>query len=413
MRQLAIAALLAVPAAALASGDNVPHVNPRDLAMAEATVAAQVGSPAAFVNPAALARVEGFDLSLAGSVLRLTDDWSTNSGLTPSPFRSQNTVPPPAVYAAFGGKWGDRGVGVGLGFQTPAGGAVSWPQGWTGRFAIEEVDRRVYAVYLSGGIEATTWLRLGAGLVYYRTTEELSQALPIPGGEGRVQVATAGDAVTFGAAAEIGPFEGVPLTLGVNYRHQAVQTLEGDAHFDIPPALQTAFPDQKVTHVFKIPNRLDMGLAWRASPVVLLVAGYTFDRYEVYEADTFVGTAIDPTTGQPLQVSVPRNYGNGYTLRLGGEWQATPQLAVRAGILRDHSGYQPDYYDPSLPDGHSWAAAIGGGWAFSKAFSVDAAFFHAWFDTVTATPQAPLPGNYDITAWIASVGLTWRWSPAK
>ena len=413
MRRLAIAALLAAPAAALASGDNVPHVNPRDLAMAEATVAAQVGSPAAFVNPAALSRIEGFDVSLAGSVLRLRDEWSTTTGLYPSPFSSQNTVPPPAVYAAFGGKWGGHGVGVGLGFQTPAGGAVDWPLDWTGRRAVQTVDRRVYGTYLSAGAEVASWLRLGAGLVYYRTTEKLSQALAIPGGEGRVQVGTVGGAVTFGAAAEIGPFEGLPITLGVNYRHQAVQTLEGEAHFDIPPALQTSFPDQKVTHVFTIPNKLDLGLAWRASSAVTIVAGYTFDRYEVYKADLFVGQAIDPTTGQLLQVNVPRNYGNGYTLRLGGEWQATPRLAVRAGFFRDHSGFSADAYDPSLPDGNSWSATAGAGWSFSRAFSVDVAFLYAWFDRVTATPAAPLPGNYDITAWIASLGITWRWSPSK
>ncbi|HEU4385531.1 MAG TPA: outer membrane protein transport protein [Anaeromyxobacteraceae bacterium] len=412
MRRLAVA-LLAAPAAALASVDNVPHVTPRDLAMAEATVAAQVGSPAAYVNPAALARIEGFDVSLAGGLLQVTDTWNTTTGLYPSPYTSENTVPPPAAYAAFGGKVGERGVGVGLGFLIPYGGAVDWPPGWTGRFEVETVDRRTYALYLSAGADVTRWLRLGAGLVYYRTTEQLSQAQAIPGGEGRVEVGTAGDSVTWDVAAEVGPFEGVPLTLGVNYRYKSAQTLEGDAHFTIPPALQTAFPDQKVTHEYTVPSRLDLGLAWRIRPSLQLVSGYTLDGYDVYASDTFVGTAIDPTTGRPLTVSVPRHYGNGYTLRLGGEWQAAPQLALRAGILRDHSGYQPDYYHPSIPDGHSWAAAVGAGWAVSKAISIDACFFYAWFDQVTATAQAALPGTYDIDAWIASLGITWRWTPGK
>ncbi len=412
MRRLAIA-LLAFPAAALANGDNVPHITPRDLAMAEATVAAQVGSPATYVNPAALARIEGFDVSLAGSVLYLTDTWTTTTGLYPSPYTSENTVPPPAVYAAFGGKIGDHGVGVGLGFLTPYGGAVDWPAGWTGRFAVEKVDRRVYALYLSAGADLTRWLRLGGGLVYYRTTEKLSQAVHIPGGEGNFDVGTAGDSVTGGLAAEIGPFEGLPVTLGVNYRFKSSQNLEGDAHFTGPPPLQTVYPDQKVTHEFTIPSKLDLGLAWRVVPSLQLVAGYTLDGYSVYLADTFVGQTIDPLTGLPFQVTVPRHYQDGWTARLGGEWQATPQLAIRAGVLRDHSGYNPDYYDPSLPDGHSWVGSVGAGWAFSKSFAIDACFFYAWFDQVTATAVAPLPGTYDVTAWIASLGLTWRWNPGK
>ena len=40
--------------------------------------------------------------------------------------------------------------------------------------------------------------------------------------------------------------------------------------------------------------------------------------------------------------------------------------------------------------------------------SVQAAFFYAWLDKVTATGTEPLPGSYTTRVWIASAGVVWR-----
>jgi long-chain fatty acid transport protein len=418
LKILVLAALLA-PASALANGDGAPYVNPRDLGMAESLVAAQNSSGAAYWNPAALAGIQGLDISAAGSLLLQYNTWTatTPEFAAQSPKSMQRKpVPPPTLFAAYGGKIGDRDFGIGAGMSLVAGGNVFWDDDWAGRYNIITVDRKVFGIYLSGGLEIVKQLKLGGGLVYYRTTEHLRQAagnvIPAVVGE----VGTAGGAATFDVSAEITPVLGFPLTIGVDYKHKAHQKLTGDAHFsNVPAALQSQprLQDQGVTHFLVIPNRLNLGLAFRPVEKLLLTLAWTFDRYIVYADDTFIGD-------KGVTLVVPRNYSNGATYRIGGEYQATPQLQIRAGVFRDVSGLprSPDgsspTYSPSLPDGNSWDGAVGASWAFSKAFAIHGAFFYSVFDKIKSDPsQGAFPGQYDISAWVATLGFTYRWDPSQ
>src|SRR5512133_99438 len=352
MRKL-IALMLLAPAAALANGYSVPNVNPRDIAMVNATVAAQRDVAAANMTPAALSRVEGFQLSLGLSYLDNGNEWSDPA--TGAEAHTQyKPVPPPALFAGYGGKVLGHGWGAALGFGLPAGGNVFWDKDWAGRFRIIEVDRKVYATYLTGGVEVTPWLRVGGGAIYYRTTERLLQKLDFVTSEGTAELSTAGGKLSYELAAELS-CPNLPLTLGVDYKHQAVQDLEGDAHFtDVPPSYQGTLADQKATHRLTIPNFVNVALAYRPIKPLLLALGWTMDRWSVYKEDRFVGTL-----GTMPDVVVARNYRNGQTWRLGAEWEQSDRLTLRAGILRDLSGLRTDTYSATLPDGDTWAYAVG------------------------------------------------------
>jgi len=400
MRKLALLAFALAPVASLANGYDVPDVSARDLAMVGSAVAAQRDAFATYRNPAALSRLEGLNLSLSGAFLDIENTWKSPDGLTTRSMLFR-PAPPPALFAAYGGKLMERGWGVGLGLTIPAGGNVFWPADWEGRYRIISVDRKVYGVYLSGGYEVLPWLRVGAGAVYYRTTEKLSQDIDVLTGDVRAELGTAGGALSYDLSAEIA-IPGVPVTIGVDYKHQAVQKLEGSAHFsNVPPDLAQSLPDQDAKHTLTYPNALHVGAAWQVAAPVLVTAEWSWNRYQVYTEDLFVGSL--GTT-----VVVPRDYANGYTFRVGAEWQASSQLQLRAGVLRDHTGQKTDNYSPSLPDGDTWAFGLGGGWAFSRDLSVALGLFYAPFDKVTATGTEAFQGSYWPSAFIASVGVTWR-----
>lgn len=400
MRKLALLALALAPVASLANGYDVPDVAARDLSMVGSLVAAQRDAGATYRNPAALSKVEGVNLSLSGAMLDLENTWTSPDG-TQSRSMLFRPAPPPALFASYGGKLFDRAYGVGLGMTIPAGGNVFWPHDWPGRYHIITVDRKVYGFYLSGGVEVFPWLRVGGGPVYYRTTERLVQDQNVMGQDVQASLGTAGGALSYDLAAEI-MVPGVPLTIGIDYKHQAVQKLEGKAHFtNVPPELSQSLPDQDVKHTLTYPNALHVGAAYRVIPPVLITLEWTWNRYSVYQEDLFEGS-------KGTTVVVPRDYGNGYTFRLGAEWKATDQLELRAGVLRDHSGQKLDNYSPSLPDGDTWAFGAGGGWAFSKDLSVALGFFYAPFDDVKPTGTTAFQGTYETTAFIASLGVVWR-----
>lgn len=403
---LAALSLLAAPLTARAGGYAVPNVNPRDLGMAGSLVAAQQDAAAVFANPAALAGLPaGLNLSIGGSLIDFRANWQDPNG-TASSSMLFHPATPPAAYAAWAGKWDGRGWGVGAGVTIPFGGNVYWPKDWAGRFEIITVNRRVWGTYLNGGIEALPWLKVGGGLVYYHTTEYLKQGLNYVSSESYGELSTKGGKASFQLATEILPFGAdVPVKVGVDYKHQAVQKLTGQGHFnDPPPQLQPNALDQDITHVLTAPNTLQIGTAWAPAKGALLTAAFTWDRFKVYQADTFVGSA-------GTVINVPRDYHNGYTFRLGGELQVNDLLTMRGGVLRDIAPTPKTHLSPTIPDADTWAGSVGATVAATSRLDVTFAAFFARMDRWTSEGPAAFPGTYDINANIFSVGVVWKAAP--
>jgi long-chain fatty acid transport protein len=397
---------LLLPAAALANGYDVPNVNPRDLALVSSALASQVDAQAAYANPAALAKLRGLNLSLAASMLDLETKWSgpASGDLAGKSAHTRfKPVFPVSLFAAYGFQLADHAAGLGLGMNVPAGGNVFYPDDWVGRGRIITVDRKVYGFYLTGGFEVLPGLRVGGGPVYYYGTEYLKQGIqPFPDAYG--ELSTKGGGFSFDLAAEYA-LPVIPLTLAVDYKHKGTMKLSGNGHFVVPegllPGSSTPAVDQGVKHDLTYPSILNLGAAYRVTPTVLLNAVFTYNWYSVYKSDEFRGD-------KGTTISVQRNYGNGRTFRLGGEWDATPALQLRAGLERDLSGLDTSTYSATLPDSSSWCAALGLGWSVQPDLAVQAAFFHAWLDKVTVTGDTELPGSYLTRVWIASLGVTWR-----
>ncbi len=440
MRKL-IPTLLAVllPAATFANGYDVIPLNPRDLAMVGSVVADQKTAGAAFGNPAALSKIEGLSLDLAGNVLDIRSTWNDTTGAfgfnqTQTDFKP---APPPSLSIAYGTKVGGRGFGVGFSFTVPGGGNQFWPQGsaasdpfqdsWPGRYRIITVSRKVHGFYLTSGYEVARWLRVGGGLIYYRTTEELVQAFTSLAPNMTATLTASGGALSYDLSAEVKPIEDLPLTFGIDYKHQGVQNLTGAVRFsNVPDSLRAQARDQDVSHQLTFPNWLNVGVAYRVVPRLLLTFTWTFNRYIIYDKDTFVGSA---GTIQPIVV--PRGYSNGHVYRFGAEWSTTDRLKLRAGFLRDISGMpkQPNAdglvsstYSPTLPDSNAVAAAVGFGYDVTPTFTVQAAVFHAWMDDVrssnTDPAQAfnsslPFPGLYQTHVWVYGAGIVYRWNPSN
>jgi long-chain fatty acid transport protein len=406
MLKHALAFLVAAPAVVLADGYIVPNVNPRDLAMAGSRVAAEDTAAAAYVNPSALATIPGLNLSLAGSIIDFASTWSDPLGSGLSTRTETNLVTPPALFASWGAKLpNDMRYGVGVGFNVPGGGNVFWPSNWPGQFDILTVDRRIYGTYLTAGLEPLPWLRVGGGAIYYRGTEKLSQRI-VGTSDVVGTLATSGDAFAYDVSAEVQPIP--PLRIGIDYKHKGDMRLTGHAVFTgtNPPAeLAPLTLDQTVSHDLTFPNTLAVGASYRVVPQVLLSASFTWDRALVYKQDAFLG-------GAGARIIVPRNYHNGHTYRLGGEVAPVDKLKVRLGVLRNIAPTPAEWLSPTIPDANVWAGAVGASYEVVRGFTVEAAYYHAFFDEVT-TPRGAdgnfnvFPGTYDTHANIASLGITW------
>lgn len=398
--RIAILAVLVTPVVTLASGFEAININPRDMGVSTSAVAAQQDAAATFSNPAALSKLSGLNLSLAGSMLSLHTKWTApeGSGVTGTAETKFQLAPPVALFAAYGTQVAGHGLGIGFGMATPAGVPVKWDEDWQGRGRIIEVERRIYGFYLNAGYEVFPWLRVGGGAIYYQGTQYLKQGIqPIPGAY--AELATKGGGFAYQLSTEIKPLEN--LTLGFDYKHKGTMKMTGDAHFNVPPALAgPSTQDQGAREHLTFPNRIDTGFAWRVVKPVLVTMQYSWSRWSVYQNDTFIGD-------QGLTIVVPREYRNGNIIRGGVEWTTTDQLTLRAGLMYDWSGYRSSTLSPTLPDANTMGYSAGASWAFNPDLAVHGAFFYADRSRTHATGSA-FPGSYKTDIWIASFGVTWR-----
>lgn len=413
MNKILFAIALLVPTLVLASGYEVISVNPRDLALTHSAVAAQIDAAATQLNPSALSRVNGLSLSIGGSILEIDTDWSAPAGsnLTGSAATEFHPATPVAFFAAYGGEWLGRRAGVGLGFATPGGGNQFWPADWQGAARIIKVQRRVYGGYLTGGVEVIPeFLRIGGGVIYYYAQEYLKQSIGPTSGFGEIR--TNGDGWSYDASAELKPLRSLPLTIGVDYKHKSLIETTGDGHFEVPPGLESpAVQDQKAHHDFTFPNLLTAGISYRILKPLLFTLQYSWSRWVVYTDDTFRGD-------KGFLAVVPRNYGNGNIVRGGVEYDLTPAVALRAGVMRDLSGLKTSTYSPTLPDSNTWGFGLGAGLKLARGFGLNGAVFYGDRDGVTSTDNATtttpgtFPGDYKTRVWIGALSVTWNGAPA-
>ncbi len=432
MRKIAVLALaLALPSLARASGYALPNTNPRDLSMCASAVAAQRDSGAAFALPAALARLDGWSVSVGGGAVSVFNDWTDPTpgatvppigiGAAPEPGTasiSTQFTAIPNVSVAYGGKagfLGDRRWGAGLSLQPFGGAVVKWPTDWAGRYRITDVNREVFSTILSAGLELMPQVRLGGGVMYYYTMESFKQKVwmqPYPLGTAGTPLAPdatgkldiSGGQVSYDVSLEVDPVKDVPFTLAVDYKHQAVQKLSGDVTWTDtgpyfapgglqPEQLTQLFTATTAKETLTIPNTINIGASYRVMKPLLVTATFTLDRWVVYGSDTFVAN-----TGAVIEVK--RHYGNGQTYRVGAEY-TLGNFDVRAGVQRDISGLDKRYYSPTLPDSSSWAGSLGGTWRFSRGFSLDAAVFYALLDQVKAENAGYEPGGAPLPAGLS------------
>jgi long-chain fatty acid transport protein len=402
MRKTILIALLCAPAVSLASGFEVINTNPRDLALSSSAVAAQQDAAATYANPAALSKLDGLNLSLAGSLLSIQTKWTAPSGSsTLSGTSRTNFAPttPVALFAAYGFHPMGRNLGVGFGMGTPGGGQMEWDDDWEGRGRIITVQRRMLGFYLNAGYEVFRWLRIGGGGIYYYGMQYLEQGIgQLPGA--KAELNTSGGGLTYQVSTEITPIEN--LSFGIDYKHKATMEMDGDAHFTIPQSLagSPTTQDQGVKQDLPFPNQLAVAAAYRVAKPWLVTLQYNYARFEVYREDRFEGD-----TG--FSVVVPRDYRDGHTIRGGVEWNTTDKLVLRAGLMRDFSGLRQNTLSPTLPDSDTTGVSFGAGYTFRPGLTVQGAAFYGDRDKQTAEGSTAFPGSYKTDVWIASLGVVW------
>src|SRR5439155_24859662 len=131
---------------------------------------------------------------------------------------------------------------------------------------------------LDAAIQPHQMFKFGANLLYYRIVEDLSKQHNFISSTGTARHGLSDDRFSCGLSTEVHAPEGIPLTLGIAYRHQAPLTLDGHAHFDnVPPPFASSLQDQAASEKLTVPNDFYVGLAYDVLPNLKLMGSWNLE----------------------------------------------------------------------------------------------------------------------------------------
>src|SRR2546428_170849 len=86
-----------------------------------------------------------------------------------------------------------------------------------------------------------------------------------------------------------------------------------------------------------------------------------------------------PTPQSGLDQPGPRLWKNSYVFRLGAEYAATDQIALRGGFFYDQTPIPKETFDPTIPNADLYALTTGVGYKW-EATSVDIAYLFGFYE---------------------------------
>ena len=116
-------------------------------------------------------------------------------------------------------------------------------------------------------------------------------------------------------------------------------------------------------------------------------------------------------------VAIPYNYRDAWMYSVGGDFRATDELTLRAGVAYDQTPTRNSTRDPRIPDGDRYFASLGAGYDIKAipGLSLDAAYSHQFVQKVNIRTQnvdrlggGRLDGTAESSGDIVSLSATYK-----
>lgn len=404
-KKIVLAALLSISSASLfAQGFQVNLQGQKQIGMAGAGVGLALDEAAVFYNPGAVSMIDKNAISAGISPVFFKSAFLQRGG-TQVEYNRDEVATPIQIYGVWGPKSGR--VKLGLGVYTPFGGLNNWGEDWSGKFTITSLDLKAIYIQPTISVKLTDNIGFGAGFVFNHGIVDLQRRVPIAndqGEPGSAQLKGSGNAYGW----NVGLFmkSDIGLTAGLSYRSKIVTKVEdGDANFKVASSLQPTFPT-KFNAELPLPGTLAFGLGYQASPKTQLAFDLSWTDWKVYKSLDFV---YNNNTRVP-NTSSPRDYGDGYAIRLGAQHMATNKFALRAGAAYVVSPVRSGYVTPEVPDANRVVLTAGMGYNFTQKFGMDISFMFEKLKEIDETNyETQLSGKFKSHVYIPGISLAYRW----
>ncbi|WP_189674805.1 OmpP1/FadL family transporter [Sphingomonas glacialis] len=347
---------------------------------------ADTGPSSLWWNPAAIAGITDTEVQVSATAILPKGDVVDNGTLIARPgqafapiggqTRSRNPINNgvlPSGSVAY--PINDR-IAVGLAVTSPFSFTTDYDaNSWT-RYSADKTRLRTIDIQPSIGVVLTDWLRVGGALNVEYTDAYLSNALPnvsaaLPDGSQTLR----GDGWDFGWTAGV-QLHNKLVSVGISYKSSIKHTLKGDltvAGLVGPLAAQNRSLSG-VQAQFNTPGQVIVGGRLRATEALTLnaqVVAYNWSKFDAIRL------------GAPLNVALPENYRDSWSLAGGFDYAVSPKATVRAGVQRAVTPTQDGLRDARVPDSNRWTYSAGGSYRMSNHMTIDAAASYVDFKDTT------------------------------
>ncbi|MBC8314422.1 MAG: outer membrane protein transport protein [Bacteroidetes bacterium] len=358
-----------------------------------------------FYNPGAMAFVSS-KFSFSGGVSLLMARTTFQPKDVMGQYNIDNILNTPLYFYAAFKPFDDLSIGIAV--NTPYGNKLSWGETWQGRYLIQDLAFKAITVQPSFSYKIKDVFGIGFGLVLAFGNVELNKALPLEGQNGTEGKATiTGNAynVGFNGGIFVRPVKG--LDIGVSYRSRInMKVDEGDATFSVPSALQSSFPDTKVSTSLPLPANLDFGISYEIKEKFLIGINLCYVFWNAYDTLVFDFKTKTATLDQTV---APAMYENKLIPRIGFQYKINKIITARLGGYFDPTPVPDGFLNPQTPSMNQIGLTAGLSVFPFKGFSIDAAFLYVMgLEREGTYSPENFSGTYKSQIYIPGIGLTYN-----
>ncbi|GAA3947069.1 outer membrane protein transport protein [Hymenobacter algoricola] len=411
---------------ASAGGFQVTLAGQKNNGMGGVGVGLSLDQAAMFYNPGALAMVRERGVQIGGNATFARSAFRSQFGGEQRELRN-SVVTPFNLYAGFGSK--DNKFAAGIAIYTPFGSKLQYAEGWEGRFSLTDIDLKSIFVQPTVSYAITDKLSVGGGLVILAYgAVNLQKDIPIEGQPGVPgHVTLDGKALTklgFNGGIYFKPSD--KFSVGASYRSRIDATVDGgDVTFaNIPASVGGRFTATEFDVTLPLPATTTLGFGFMPNEKTTLGLDVNYVEWSAYKSLDFKfrgnngAGGLVSTSGQVGGSNVSnsrREYEDAVTLRLGGQYQATEALTVRAGASYDFSPVKDGFVTPETPDADRIGITAGLTYKVGEHFGVDVSTqfidlrkrTQTQQDLIDAGTTDRIAGTYKTRIVIPGIGFTY------
>lgn len=287
-------------------------------------------------------------------------------------------------------------IRLGIGISAPFGLKTEYNKDWVGRYQAVKSELKTLNINPSIAFKASDQLSLGVGISAMRAEADLTNAVDF-GTICAVSLGGCGSGATFqrrdGFAKVKGDDWGFgwnagaifqlddATRLGLSYRSQVHQKLEGHAKFTnvpatfgVSPALTAGFSNGSVSAKLTTPDSISASIFHQVNDQWDVMGDLTWTRWSKFQNLTIIRTS-GVLTGGTLN-NVPEKWDNTIRASVGASYRYNDALKARIGVAYDESPVSSAYRTPRIPDSDRYWLSLGANYKLTPDSSLDVGYTH-------------------------------------